>query len=183
MKNKVIIYLICLGGILLAVSCSTRDTIMKRHYMKGYYVSKQERAHSPAIVKHEPRVREEREITTSLSASLKPEKLNEPILSQRVSGDMGQLAAGKMSNTNARPIMLEKRIQKPSVHLREAMQLKKPLVRDSSDGLSLFWIVILVILILWAVGFLAGGFGIGNLINLLLVVALVLLILWLLRVI
>ncbi|HWY38270.1 MAG TPA: DUF5670 family protein [Bacteroidia bacterium] len=40
-----------------------------------------------------------------------------------------------------------------------------------------------MILILWAIGFLAGGFGLGGLINLLLLVALILLILWLLRII
>jgi hypothetical protein len=55
---------------------------------------------------------------------------------------------------------------------------------DSSEhaALSLLWIVILVILILWLIGILAGGLGLGVLINLLLVIALVLLILWLLRI-
>lgn len=53
-------------------------------------------------------------------------------------------------------------------------------MKDSSEGLSLFWIVILIILILWAIGFIGGS--IGGLINLLLLVALILLILWLLRV-
>jgi len=46
-------------------------------------------------------------------------------------------------------------------------------------GLSFFWIVILVVLIIWALGL---GFGLGGLINVLLVIALVLLILWLLEV-
>jgi len=50
------------------------------------------------------------------------------------------------------------------------------------EGLSLFWIVILILLILWAIGLASGGFGIGGLINVLLVIALVLLILWLLEV-
>ena len=51
-----------------------------------------------------------------------------------------------------------------------------------SDGLSLFWIIILVILILWALGLLSGGWGLGGFINILLIIALILLILWLLRV-
>ncbi|NNM94984.1 MAG: lmo0937 family membrane protein [Bacteroidia bacterium] len=50
------------------------------------------------------------------------------------------------------------------------------------DGLSLFWLIILIILIVWAIGLLAGGFGLGGLINILLVIALILLILWLLRI-
>jgi hypothetical protein len=51
------------------------------------------------------------------------------------------------------------------------------------DGLSLFWVIILIIIILWAFGFAFGGWGLGPLINLLLLVALILLILWLLRII
>jgi Family of unknown function (DUF5670) len=54
--------------------------------------------------------------------------------------------------------------------------------RDNGNGLSLFWVVILIILILWAIGLAAGGFGLGGLINVLLVIALILLILWLLQI-
>jgi len=52
---------------------------------------------------------------------------------------------------------------------------------DDKDGLSLFWLIILVVLILWLLGFLIGDFG--ALIHILLVIALILLILWLLRII
>lgn len=50
----------------------------------------------------------------------------------------------------------------------------------NDDGLSVLWVVVLVLLILWAVGL--WGFGLGGLINVLLVIALILLILWLLQV-
>jgi len=60
--------------------------------------------------------------------------------------------------------------------------VNRPNTASSNDeGLSAFWVVVLVLLILWAVGL--WGFGIGGLINILLVIALVLLILWLLEVI
>ena len=55
--------------------------------------------------------------------------------------------------------------------------------RDEHAALSLLWLVIVIILILWLIGLIAGGFGLGGLINLLLVIALILLILWLLRII
>jgi hypothetical protein len=55
-------------------------------------------------------------------------------------------------------------------------------INRDGDGLSLFWLVILILLILWAIGLASGGFGLGGLINVLLVIALVLLILWLLEV-
>jgi len=51
-----------------------------------------------------------------------------------------------------------------------------------SDEYSLIWVLVLVLLILWALGYLAGGLGLGGLINILLVIALILLILWLLRI-
>lgn len=56
-------------------------------------------------------------------------------------------------------------------------------VRDSEGGLSLFGLVILILVILWLVAVLSGGWGLGGLIHVLLIVALILLILWLLRVI
>jgi hypothetical protein len=52
----------------------------------------------------------------------------------------------------------------------------------SGDALSLFWIVILILLVLWVAGLIGGGWGLGWVINVLLVIALVLLILWLLRI-
>lgn len=54
---------------------------------------------------------------------------------------------------------------------------------DDDEGRSLFWVVILIIVILWALGLLTGSLGLGVLFNLLLVIALILLILWLLRII
>jgi hypothetical protein len=51
---------------------------------------------------------------------------------------------------------------------------------ESEDGLSLFWIVILILLLLWLFGYIILS---GGLINLVLALALVLLILWLLRII
>ena len=53
----------------------------------------------------------------------------------------------------------------------------------AGDVLSLFWIVILILVITWLVALLTGGWGLGGFIYLLLVIALILLILWLLRII
>lgn len=63
---------------------------------------------------------------------------------------------------------------------------QKTVIKPASgdrDSLSLLWIVILVILILWAIGWGFGGFGLGGLIHVLALIALILLILWLLRII
>lgn len=71
-------------------------------------------------------------------------------------------------------------LAKPSAQLKKLMHSVTK--NDTSDDLSLFWIVILVLLLLWFFGFLGGGWGVGGLINILLVIALILLILWLLRI-
>lgn len=58
-------------------------------------------------------------------------------------------------------------------------QMKKMQSHRATDGLSLFWIVILILLILWALGLIGG---LGWFVHIALVVALILLILWLLGV-
>lgn len=74
-------------------------------------------------------------------------------------------------------------IKKTTNKIKESVtnsKLAKSSTRSEGD-LSLFWIVILVVLILWLLGALGGI--LGDLIHLLLVVALILLILWLLGII
>lgn len=60
---------------------------------------------------------------------------------------------------------------------------KKMSSTRSGDALSILWIVILVLIILWLLGWLSGGLGLGGFIHVLAVIALILLILWLLRII
>jgi hypothetical protein len=64
--------------------------------------------------------------------------------------------------------------------VKERMITKPNTTANNDDGLSVLWVVVLVLLILWAVGL--WGFNLGGLINILLVIALILLILWLLQV-
>jgi hypothetical protein len=59
--------------------------------------------------------------------------------------------------------------------------LKNKNVNDDDEGRSLFWLVITILLTIWLIGLLSGGWGLGGLINLLLLIALILFILWLLR--
>jgi hypothetical protein len=56
-------------------------------------------------------------------------------------------------------------------------------VAGPSDGYSLLWIIIVVLAVLYLIGLLTGGFGLGPIIHVLIIVAVVLLILWLLKVI
>jgi hypothetical protein len=69
----------------------------------------------------------------------------------------------------------------PKASWKTLKSLKKEARGSSDDALSLLWIVILVVLLLWLLGVIAGGLGLGGLIHILLVIALILLILWLIR--
>lgn len=71
-------------------------------------------------------------------------------------------------------------IQKPIKTIDKLIDSRKLQAGSDDDGLSLFWIIILIVLILWLLGFISGNFG--GIINLLLIIALILLILWLLKV-
>jgi hypothetical protein len=66
--------------------------------------------------------------------------------------------------------------------LKESIEKKMRSSHSADDVLSLFWIVILIILLVYLIGLLFEGFGLGWAIHLILLVALILLILWLLRV-
>jgi hypothetical protein len=71
-----------------------------------------------------------------------------------------------------------------SINQASKIKLLKPVPpRSNNAALSLIWIVILVLIILWILGLISGGWGMGAFINVLLVIALILLILWLLRII
>lgn len=73
--------------------------------------------------------------------------------------------------------LVNKKVNKFKQSSKEQVQKMESSRRAAGSGLSLFWIVILVLLILWALGYIGG---LGGFIHIALVVALILLILWLL---
>ncbi len=177
-------------ALLLLSSCSnlTKISLTKRHYRSGYFVDFGGRRTVPAMAK--------------LPAGNKHQNLS-PVITKTE----GSLAINTPAVNSEKPVISQNKIlEKPPVNLIHSFtkQLlaepftiaENPLVQNkqtfseenfsgggpvASDGLSLLWIVIVILLILWLVGLLAGGWGLGGLINILLIIALVLLILWLLH--
>src|SRR3990167_5281695 len=142
---------------------------------------------------------EETEVFPEEQTALVPES-NETI-TQLATNDQSAVNSEETALDNIRPANVENdqvRQVKPSLYewsssTRLAEKMKMRVSDDQSaqsgsavhdgDGLSLFGIIILIILILWLVGAISGGWGLGGLIHILLVIALILLILWLLRII
>jgi hypothetical protein len=184
MKKITLFSLVVFCGGLFFNSCSSNLTIVKRHYKPGYYVSTGKTRTQP---------------TQTVSAADKPEA---PAAVNPDSVKGSSIQSSSDVAVNRVRVTQVKALHKTMPHLKKgiapllpskqhandfkashkkAVTFKKSeQTASDSEGLSLFWIVILLIILLWALGY-AGG--LGSLINLLLLVALILLILWLLRVI
>lgn len=181
MKKLITFGTICLVACVLFSSCSSKLSITKRHYNKGYYV--EHTGKTPAFVKQQ-----------SVATTKTPSFNQQTLVSQTNKVESIQTpVADKAFNitSNTRYASAQTRSVQNINAPAAVTEIPAPLITSSitavtnvKDGerratLSLFWLVILIIVILWAFGF---GFGVGVFINILLVVALILLILWLLRI-
>jgi Flp pilus assembly protein TadB len=169
-------------------------SIAKRHYNKGYYVDINLNKRAVTTVKEE-----EKTVQSNKNKSLNFQQ--DWVAQNSVSRQADQNSVTEKnvivaSNEKTQKNIISKQNTKQTIKSKiksitnPAAKIKNSLFgvdkastcSANDDGLSIFWVVILILLILWAVGLLAGGFGMGGLINVLLVIALILLILWLLRV-
>lgn len=184
MKKFTLISLAVLCGGLFFNSCSSNLTIVKRHYKPGYYVSTGKNHTQPAqpVLAAEkpeapPAIQPDSvkgsSIQSSADVAVNPVRVT-PV--KALHKTMPRLEKGK---TPLLPSLQRANDFKTS-HKKAVTFKKSERTATNSEGLSLFWIVILLVILLWVLGY-AGG--LGSLINLLLLVALILLILWLLRVI
>jgi hypothetical protein len=196
MKKLITISTACIIAGLWLTSCSSHMMIVKRHYNNGYYVShvnhKATSTAAATTVTDQPEIAE---VATKPSSALLQENLEQPAPvalthdqipnskdgHNRVITPKHEAGAGIAAVTG---LMMSKTKEAAKPMSFDFGQIIKAHKTDEvvRDGLSLFWIVILILLILWVLGLLGGGWGLGILINLLLLFALILLILWLLRV-
>ena len=192
MKKLITLSTICIMAGILLTSCKSNMSIAKRHYTNGYYIAHSKSKQTASSSKEENKVVQVKikkpiysvfPLTTQSVPSL-------CVNSTTTANNTTLVASNEKKTTKAisHAVTFKSIKHKAVITTNSVMQIKnmpetKKMVSDGGrDGLSLFWLIILIILILWAVGFLAGGFGLGGLINLLLLVALILLILWLLRI-
>ena len=174
-------------------SCGSSNSVMKRRYTKGYYVSHSKNKHSQpvshektSVVKSDQSLKvvplAEKEISTTVVKTPDTAKLpvitaNSEIVPRKVAN---KSTATQLSNPslkiNSQPTELS--VKRSFKSINNALVQKRSAVAE--DGLSLLWIVIVVLLVLFFLGLI--GDVLGGLIYILLVIALVLLILWLLRI-
>jgi len=185
-----------LGGCILLSSCSQSGSlaITKRHYNKGYYVDvsgKRETVKPKQLLI----VDKDKNISAPATA-IAPLAATDPnnnaiIADNQVYPSTITPVENKQSlkkavthvnyKTVKAMIAASAALQKSIVHSDNAPQTVAGTTQDDGPRVhSLFWLVITIILIVWLIGILTGSFGLGVLINLLLLFAVVLFILWLL---
>lgn len=194
----------------LLIACglpSCGNTLVKRQHGPGYYINK-----NPRIPNAESERNDNKHIkprTTNAENShleSEPPSDEQPMLVRPANEEVIQSEINDQPTVTSEETALktvrlttvandELKPAKPSLvewasktRLAKKMNLKASTkqsnsARNSDDGLSLFGIIILILIVLWLVGAISGGWGLGGLIHILLVLALILLILWLLRII
>jgi hypothetical protein len=197
MKNLVQLLAVILLAAFVLPSCNSSLSITKRRYNKGYFVhhnggshhlkrsassavaaaastreaAKQQPATKPAEVFHatdfvkvpaqaEPAVRKN-DILTASAHSAK--------------------SLSKAEKKDLRAQAVELAVKHPVKAIKKVGQLSKDATGDKA--LSMLWVLIVVILVIYLIGLLLGWAGDNQLFHLLGLIALVLLILWLLRII
>jgi Flp pilus assembly protein TadB len=184
MKKLITYATLCLIAILVMPSCKGKMGITKRHYQKGYYVSHSKANNKSFATKAQPK---QVEADKMASVNVLSSKAKESALNEQVSIEPKVSIMASAFPKKGESSYTEKKVSYKNLTINpQVKELKQAILKSNSGshegGLSLFWIIILVLLILWLLGFLAGGLGLGGFINILLIIALILLILWLLRI-
>jgi hypothetical protein len=200
MKNLIKLSVLFSIIVLFISSCGSRLTIEKRQHSKGYYVSHNNTKHTISTAPNKI-VKTETEVNTPLIEIENPTTIQHSTVNIPIAVTEEAKLEIVQSNPNEKvtevreiekttPTNLAHNIEnKPENKTRSVISARKNNVKTilsknsiESEVYSLLWIVIVVLLILWALG-LISGFGATGLIHILLVIALILLILWLLRII
>ncbi|MFL5753373.1 MAG: DUF5670 family protein [Bacteroidia bacterium] len=190
MKKIIVLYAFCIAALLSSCNHRSGITLEKRHYMKGFYSSRKGHNNSSAEGRtastHQGKAPFDKSNTIAALPEVKP--LSDPsVITETVKSETKNTVYASRAKASERtyfaptstrikysPLKLKHNTGKLSTALRNS---------DSDDALSLLWILILVLLAIWAIAFLTGGWGLGGFVHLILVIAAVLFILWLLKII
>ena len=179
------LFTLSLIACIFLASCS----LTKRHYTNGYYVAHNDG--KPSLTKSKEQIaNKEKKQPLYTAQNIHDNKSVDNPQPIPLAADEVVAASNKNTPDKIAPAPAHKKHEGynvPKIFQQEnekSFQAKKAKPDELVvDALSLFWIVILILLIVWLVAILTGGWGLGDFVHILLVVALILLILWILRVI
>jgi hypothetical protein len=193
MKKLITYNVMCLVVAIAFSSCMSNIAITKRHYNKGLYIDYSNNKETALINKGravQPKL--QTTISTGQTQSEQNTKASNPVILSKVQSVVTIKSLEKAAYTPTVQPATKQLTANAMENIAVPVTQMKPYVSGVSnvtdgdehhrrDTLSLFWLVILVVLILWLILFIVGG--LGGFIDLLLLVAAVLLVLWLLRII
>lgn len=194
MKNLFKISLIFLVASLLFSSCGS-ISFTKRHYKNGYYIVSNKSRASSLDKKEKENLLQSEIIELSGNQQEFAEQKNTGDNSNEIPSVDDNIVVKEAAKKHDSKILQQFAKFIPQAENNNIQDKAKQIKRSyfeprkfnscstNDEGLSVLWVLILVLLIIWIIGLASGGFGLGGLINVLLVIALILLILWLLRVI
>jgi hypothetical protein len=192
MKNLIKFSAILLTASAFFSSCSSNLAITKRHYTSGFYVdySKGNKTIAPnktsLPIAAAPIIATPVITNSPVANSKEAIKNTSPAVIVNIKKMMPKinvLPIAKQGSANSFGTTMAPASESSPI-VSESPKITTSISDDGGEhaALSLLWLVIVIILILWLIGLLAGGFGFGALINLLLLIALILFILWILRI-
>lgn len=190
MKKLILFTLLAIIGALFFSSCAT--SVMKRHYRNGFFVAHKKHPVIPRIANVTVQAAERSMIEKEATKEINAAALDGTLSVKEAKDEPAPKKPSAKAEPNSKKI-------RGAVEHRKFTELAsvpkmKQSVRAAADkivnpeaglvgaALSLFWIVIVIVLVIYLVGLLMNDYGIGNFIHILAVIAVVLLILWLLRI-
>ena len=200
MKNLIKFSTILITASILFSSCESNLAITKRHYNKGFYIDYTKNSSKEITPKSSGNIAQAPATTTINNLQSAPKQNNVQVNPIQRIAEKSRAALVSMKKMlpkiSLKPVTKQNLTNRTDVTegsslentstINNSLRMNDSITDDGDHGerraLSLLWLVIVVILILWLIGLLAGGFGLGGFINLLLLIALILLILWLLRI-
>jgi hypothetical protein len=188
MKTKLHYVIITLITAIFLSSCANKMSLMKRKYTKGYYIAHSHKATDVNPTEPLVLVKKENSIKQVAVTSIEPELKNSTSLSEPIALAISKEAANtpQIKHHSLKSAMLDhsfKIVERVAPKkMQDQIRAKKGDAGLVAATLSLFWIVLVVILVIYLLGLVFNDFGIGNAIHLLALIFLVLLILWLLGV-
>jgi hypothetical protein len=198
MKNLIKFCAALITASVLFSSCESNFSITKRHYNKGYYID-YTKSNKAITSKADNNISQNPTMVSVNTGQNVVKQDAVPVNSVQSIVEKNAIAVTSIKKAlpkvGLRPVATQNLPVKTEANessflgnnsTRYNSPEKATNITDGDHGerraLSLLWLVIVIVLILWLIGLLAGGFGLGGFINLLLLVALILLILWLLRI-
>lgn len=185
-------------AVMLAVTPACQNSrsisVVKRHYSKGHYISFNKH---PISTKKEAAIKKNEGSVLPNSIETVPDNNQAVVASNDDLAGMTYLPLSSSATSTIdmadKPTIRNEKLHEPHRATifdkvgsqqkgKKIDQLKQRLnIKPNSEARSLFWLVITILLIIWLIAILSGGWGLGGLVNLLLLIALILFILWLIR--